>query len=176
MTPTSSAQQILDFWFAEDMPSQWFANNAQFDQLICDKFSALHQKAVAGELAAWENDPQSLLALVILFDQFSRNMFRDTPAAFASDATALRLTKKALAAKMEQALSDNQRAFLYMPLMHSENLADQALSVKLFADFADNAQYAKEHYATIAKFGRFPHRNAILNRASTEEELAFLSK
>ena len=168
---------IIRFWF--DHAPQWFDKDPLFDADIRRRYLPLYRQAVEGELSSWENKPEDMLALIILLDQFPRNMFRDTPDAFASDALALSLTKKAIELGVDKKLSKTTyKQFLYMPLMHSEVLADQQLSVEVFSALNDPQalRYAEAHRDIIARFGRFPHRNKILGRPSTEEERVFLTQ
>ncbi len=169
--------EVIDFWFSNQ--NKWFIKDQQFDREINDKFLPLYQQAFNSELDTWHNNPLSMLALIIILDQFSRNIFRDDPRAFDSDKLALNLTKKALRLGFNKQISDkNHLKFLYMPLMHSENLSDQKLSLKLFKELQDEItyRYAKAHYDAILQFYRFPHRNKILNRESTRQEIEFLKK
>lgn len=182
------AQSVLDFWFGErdaadfGRPrSVWFVKNAEFDLEIAQRFGVLIESALHGELAHWENEAPSALAAVIVLDQFTRNVFRDTPRAFAGDARALSLAQTIVATGQERALVPVQRAFVYLPFEHAENLVMQDESVRLFSQLAsdepgldDMLDYAHRHRAVIARFGRFPHRNAVLGRSSSAEELAFL--
>ncbi|MDO4682642.1 MAG: DUF924 family protein [Lautropia sp.] len=171
-----SPQDVLLFWFEEITPQQQFRKDPAFDQLIAGRFGALHAQAAAGELHGWRDTPEGRLAEIIVLDQFSRNLHRDTPMAFAQDATALVLAQEAIRAGADRALSAQQRSFLYMPYMHSESKAIQAESVRLFEanGIAHNLDFAIRHKDIVDRFGRYPHRNAILGRPSTEEEIAFL--
>jgi uncharacterized protein (DUF924 family) len=169
--PIMRPRDVLSFWFEHH--TQWFNGDAEFDEIIRTRFGALYQGALAGDLDAWRETPEGVLALVILYDQFSRNMFRGTPFMYQSDSQALALTKLALDKGWDQQLSNNQeRQFLYMPLMHSENSEDQNRSVALFSQtgFEHILPYAEEHREAIVTFGRFPYRNQILGRVSTQEE------
>ncbi|MCP9928460.1 DUF924 family protein [Cyanobium sp. CH-040] len=168
---------VLRFWFEEASPHQWFAKDPAFDAQVQDRFCALTRAAVAGALSPWGEEPQSALALVLLLDQFPRQIWRGTATAFAGDPQALALSRRAVddgwvAAEPEQA----RRQFWLMPLMHSEELAVQEAALPLFARFSDGRtlDFARRHREVIARFGRFPHRNAALGRPSTPEELAFL--
>lgn len=175
MTKSVSYQDILNFWFAKEHKTKWFIADNEFDQLIKIKFSDIHTQAVKGELSSWREAPESALALIIILDQFSRNLFRGSPLSFSNDQKALEYTKEALSKEFDKKLaSDKMRHFLYMPLMHSENMDDQILSVKLFSSFPHISPYAQQHMETIKKFGRFPGRNKALNRESTPEEINFL--
>lgn len=180
-----SAQQILSFWFDGDARAQqrrWFGKDEQTDAQMRDEFSADYQAAAAGRLAGWMKSAPSGLALVLLLDQFSRNLFRATPQAFASDAQAREVARGIIARGLDQALTPRQRMFVYLPFEHSEVLEDQLYSISLFEtlrateDMAEAVRYAYLHHEVIARFGRFPHRNAILDRTSTAEELVFLQQ
>lgn len=176
---------IVDFWFGSPphrSRSEWFTKNAGFDQRVRDRFHADYVAAAAGELKGWLSSADGSLAYTILLDQFPRNMFRGTPRAFAADDLALAAARSSIDRGFDHALSPLQRAFVYLPFEHSENLADQQRAVELFeglrgdAEAAGMVDYARRHRDVIARFGRFPHRNAILGRASTPEEQAFLRK
>nr|CRH06748.1 conserved protein of unknown function [Candidatus Magnetococcus massalia] len=173
-----SVQDVIRFWFESLSPSDWFRKSHGLDARIRGRFMDSHRMITAGELASWRQQPLGWLAQVIVLDQFSRNMFRDTPGAFASDPLALALSQIALAQGVANELSGVQRKFLYMPFMHSESLTVQDEGLGLFAalDEERTLYFAQQHREIIARFGRFPHRNAILGRASTAEELAFLKQ
>ena len=176
VTHIPSPSLVLDFWFAATNAPYWFAKDAGFDALVRKKFLKLYEEAVLGELDGWSDTPAGILALVLIFDQLPRNMFRDTPKAFATDARALQLTYLAIQSKMDAELSDAiHRHFLYMPLMHSEHIEDQKLSVLLFEYSPQAHIFAVQHYNIIKQFGRFPHRNKTLGRPSTEAEITFLA-
>lgn len=171
------AGEVLAFWFIETRPRQWFAKEAAFDGLVRERFLGLSRQALASDLDAWSTEPSGGLALVLLLDQFPRQIWRDTAMAFAGDAQALPLSLRAvekgwLEAEPEQA----RRQFWLMPLMHSEDLAVQEAALPLFERFCDprTADFARRHRDVIARFGRFPHRNVALGRVSGAEELAFL--
>lgn len=182
------ARSVLDFWFGPcdaaefgRSRSAWFVKNAEFDREIAQRFAALIESALLGELAHWQDEAESALAAVIVLDQFTRNVFRDTPRAFAGDARALAIARAMVASGQERALVPVQRAFVFLPFEHAEDRAMQDESVRLFSQLArdepaldDMRDYADRHRAVIARFGRFPHRNAVLGRASSAEELAFL--
>ncbi|WP_225931275.1 DUF924 family protein [Leptolyngbya sp. 7M] len=169
-------QAILSFWFGnppeaasyEQRRKVWFGKQPEFDAEIRQKFVTIYKQAAAGELDAWQQSPAGCLALVVVLDQFSRNMFRDTPQAFATDAKALQIAQQAVAQGFDQQLAPIQRIFLYLPFEHSENLADQHQSVELTRqlsaeapELADVFDYAVRHQDVIERFGRFPHRNRI---------------
>jgi uncharacterized protein (DUF924 family) len=167
------SQDILDFWFGQDRKT-WFEKRSEFDDEIRSRFLALYEAAAAGGLAAWRNAPRSCLALVILLDQFPRNMFRGTARAFAADPLALEAARAMLERGWDRALTADERTFAYLPFEHSEALQDQDLSLQLF-EGNPNFEWARKHWEIIRRFGRFPHRNAALGRASTPEEIAFLA-
>jgi uncharacterized protein (DUF924 family) len=174
MTPDT----VLDFWFREIDPKQWWVKDAAFDQLIRDRFAAVHAQANACELFSWRTTADGRLAEIIVLDQFSRNMFRDTPAAFASDPLALALAQAAVNVGADLELQAPYRSFMYMPYMHSESLAIHDAAVVLFerCEREESRNSEKRHRAIIERFGRYPHRNAILGRESSAEEIAFLSQ
>jgi uncharacterized protein (DUF924 family) len=168
---------VLRFWFEEASPHQWFAKDPAFDALVRDRFLGLTRAAIAGELSPWGEDPERGLALVLLLDQFPRQIWRDTARAFAGDAQALALSRKGVANGWVAAEREaERRQFWLMPQMHSEELAVQEAALPLFERFTDQrtVDFARRHRDIIARFGRFPHRNAVLGRTSTAEELAFL--
>ncbi len=171
-------QQVLDFWFSEISPEKWWVKDANFDQQIIERFSSLHQQANQGELFTWRSTAHGRLAEIIVLDQFSRNMFRDTAQAFASDALALVLSQEAIAIKADQQLNAIERSFLYMPFMHSESKIIHQQAVQLYKANGIEANYDFElkHKMIIDQFGRYPHRNEILNRASTDQEKLFLTQ
>ncbi|MGH6615623.1 DUF924 family protein [Sphingomonas sp.] len=173
-----AAHDVLRFWFEDVPPEKRFARDEALDRTIAERFGALRERVVASDAAGWGNDPDTLLAAIILLDQFSRNIHRGTAGAFAADALALKLTKRAIILAWDDGLPVERRAFLYMPMMHSEDRAVQAKSLMWFERLGDeeNLTYAREHEAVIARFGRFPSRNAALGRESTPEELDYLSQ
>ena len=171
------ASQVLAFWFSETLPRQWFAKDLAFDALVGERFLGLTRRAIAGELDAWSAEPTAALALVLLLDQFPRQIWRDTAMAFAGDPQALALSLKAVELGwLEAEPEQTRRQFWLMPLMHSEDLAVQEAALPLFEQLTDpcTADFARRHRDVIARFGRFPHRNAALGRVSSAEELAFL--
>ena len=170
--------EILRFWFEEIEPKAWFAKDLAFDQEIKTRFGELLTQAINGELYHWRTSPQGRLAEIIVLDQFSRNIHRDTPQAFAADPMALALAQEAVAAGVDKQLQPKQIPFLYMPYMHSESRAIHEVALILFnrEGAENNLIFEQRHKAIIDQFGRYPHRNAILGRQSTEEELAFLAK
>lgn len=170
------AQAVLAFW-REAGPKKWFARDAAFDVAFRDRFALLHEKAARGELIHWRTTSEGSLAEILLLDQYPRNAFRDTARSFATDAFALEAAKEMLAAGRDRALTDDVRAFAYMPFDHSENLDDQERAVELLSPISENHTYhARSHRDLIARFGRFPHRNEILGRVSTDEERTFLDQ
>ena len=172
------ADDILHYWFDELQPRDWWRKDEGIDRSITRRFGATLQAAAAGELFSWRDGPRGRLAEIIVLDQFPRHIHRDTPQAFATDAMALVLAQEALRAGADQALQGAERAFLYMPYMHSESMAMQDLSVQLFDQpgLEDNLRFALAHRDIIARFGRYPHRNAVLGRESSTAELAFLEQ
>ena len=173
---------ILAFW-REAGRERWYTRDDAFDAEIRRRFLALWQKAVAGELASWEDSDAGALALVIVLDQFPRNMFRGDPRTFSSDALAREVARRAIDRGVDRRVDPVLREFLYLPFMHSEHLPDQEHCVALFqnadnvaneADSAENLKYARVHADIIRRFGRFPHRNRVLGRTTTEDEQAFL--
>ncbi len=175
---TIKPQEILDFWFVATPASKRYAVDPDLDEEIRERFLGIWKKARAGELAAWEEDAESALSLIILFDQFSRNMFRGFGKAFSCDAHALEIAKRSVARDFDMALGRERQMFFYMPYLHSENLADQEECIRLCVerrgDQATPDSYAVRHRDVIARFGRFPARNHALGRSSTAEEEAFL--
>lgn len=170
--------QVLTFWFEEISPQQWWVKDQELDDLIRQRFLACLEQARCGELYAWRQQPKGRLAEVIVLDQFSRNLYRDTPDAFAQDAMALVLAQEAIAAGAEQALSPIERNFLYMPFMHSESKLIHKWAERLYKEngLAENYDFELRHKVIIDRFGRYPHRNKILGRESTEEEMEFLKQ
>ena len=170
-------QDILHFWFDELTDKQHFAKDTALDEMIRTRFGATLEAAAQCELFAWRTTPDGRLAEIIVLDQFSRNIFRDTPRAFAQDALALALAQELVASGQDQLLNTTERRFAYMPYMHSESALIHAQAVQLFTQpgLEDGLSFELRHQVIIDRFGRFPHRNALLGRASTAEETAFLS-
>lgn len=170
--------QVLKFWFEEIEEALWWKKSDEFDRLVSDRFAVVHAQANRCELFAWRQTPEGRLAEVIVLDQFSRNMFRGLPGSFASDPLALALAQEAVAVGADAALTLRQRNFLYMPFMHSESLAIHEVAVSLFEkNGSENMlSFEMKHKALIDRFGRYPHRNAILGRESTAEEAEFLAQ
>lgn len=171
-------QEIIRFWFEELEPAQWWVKDADLDTLMMARFAGVHARATRCELFVWRANAKGRLAEIIVLDQFSRNMFRDSPLSFAYDALALALAQEAISAGAENALTQQERSFLYMPFMHSESLEIHEVAVGLFEKngLAGNLDYELKHKRIIEQFGRYPHRNRILGRTSTAEELAFLKQ
>lgn len=169
-------QIILHFWFAEATPQQHFSKDDEFDRQIRARFGAMHLAASHGELFEWRDSAEGRLAEVIVLDQFSRNLYRDSPQAFACDTMALVLAQEAVRVRADQSLSQQQRLFMYMPYMHSESRHIHVVAKTLFESLGleENLKYELAHKAIIDRFGRFPHRNAVLGRESTAAELEFL--
>ena len=175
MTKIATPKQILSFW-KKAGPKRWFKANSAFDQKIREQFLVTHQAAEMEKFGSWEENAEGALALVLLLDQFPRNMFRGTARAFVNDVLAREVTGRAIERGFDRKIDPAFRNFFYVPYMHSENLADQVRCLKLSKGLPgkDADKYAKIHYAIIKRFGRFPHRNEILGRNSTSEEIAFL--
>lgn len=173
-----TADTVLTFWFEETAPKMWWVKDLAFDTLIKQKFTDLLNQAIQGELYTWRKTPQGRLAEIIVLDQFSRNIHRDTPKAFSADAMALALAQEAVSMGADKQLLPNQQAFMYMPYMHSESKLIHQLAVPLFSQehTKANLDFELRHQAIIEQFGRYPHRNEILGRTSTTEELAFLTQ
>ena len=178
-------QDVLDFWFGVPpgpARAEWFRKDAAFDAEIRRRFGELHARAARRELDDWRGEPGSMVALIVVLDQFSRNLFRDDARAFAQDAYARDCTSQALARGDDRKLLPVQRQFVYMPLEHSESLADQERCVELmrgldaYEETRGLVQWAEKHRVIVERFGRFPHRNAALGRSSTPEEAEFLEK
>jgi uncharacterized protein (DUF924 family) len=169
---------ILHFWFDELTEKQHFAKDAALDALMVQRFGALLERAARCELFGWRSTPAGRLAEIIVLDQFSRNVWRDTPRAFAQDALALALAQELVLRGDDAQLAVAQRRFAYMPYMHSESVAVHQEALRLFAlpGLEDNLRFERLHLAILERFGRYPHRNAILGRASTAQELAFLQE
>ncbi|MEX0404296.1 DUF924 family protein [Aquibium sp. LZ166] len=169
--------EILTFWFVEHGPADWFAGSKEFDAEIRSRFLPLCRTLLSSRADDHLGDPRTALAAVIVLDQFPRQVFRGTPDAFLGDPVAIAITQGAISRGYDSDLTPDEKQFLYMPLMHSEVLSDQELCVKLFHDLGNenSLKYAIEHRDIIATYGRFPHRNRILDRDSTSEELKFLS-
>jgi|SRR5690606_19892887 len=171
-------QDVNDFWFHEAGPGRWWKKDDAFDDQVRRRFAPLLRAASRCELHHWRDDPRGRLAEIIVLDQFSRNMYRGTPQAFAQDALALALAQEAVRVGADQVLTPAQRSFLYMPYMHSESLPIHQLAEALYRGegLEFNLDFELKHKAIIERFGRYPHRNAILGRESTPEETEFLKQ
>jgi uncharacterized protein (DUF924 family) len=169
---------VLDFWFSETHKPKWFVKDPVFDAKIRERFLATYKAAKTGSLSGWMRTPEGALALIIVLDQFPRNMFRDSPDAFATDGAACHAALMAVEKGFDRKLSKQERVFLYMPFMHSENPNIQQKSVQLYEALGlrDNLNFAIAHRDIVLKFGRFPHRNLVLDRPTTPEEAAFLKQ
>lgn len=170
---------VLDFWFRELAPGDWFAGGTELDAVVRQRFAALLEEAKRGVHDAWADTSRGRLALILVLDQFSRHVFRGRQQAFDGDARAQRLCREGLEAGMDRALTSAEKHFFYMPLMHAEDAELQALSIAKFSALRDEAasvlEFAEGHRSIVERFGRFPHRNAALQRASTSEEERFLA-
>jgi uncharacterized protein (DUF924 family) len=167
---------VIAFW-RDAGPARWFKKDEAFDREFRDRFIAAHESASRGELSSWQSSAVGALALCILLDQFPRNSFRGTPRMFATDARARDVARTALESGFDQQTDEQLRQFFYLPFMHSEQLADQDLCVELTSRIGEeSARYARMHRDIIARFGRFPHRNAVLGRETTPEEQRFLDE
>ena len=182
---SAAAHEVLDFWFGAPGSVQygkpraeWFRKSADFDALIRSRFTLQHAQAAAGQLAHWRTSPLTLLALIIVLDQFPRNMFRESRKAFSSSAMALDCARHMTALRWDQRLHPVERGFVYLPFEHAEDIAAQRASLDLFGALgrADLLEWAQKHHDIIQRFGRFPHRNAVLGRESTAEEIEFLKQ
>jgi uncharacterized protein (DUF924 family) len=169
---SDEVRAVLDFWFNEDAKSRWFAPSAAFDQAVAEQLGEGHQRAAAGAFDGWQSSAEGCVALCILLDQVPRQLFRGQARAFATDDRALAVARHALDAGFDRQLTVEQRQFLYMPFMHSERLEDQDRCVALYEapELRDKLEHAVEHAELVRRFGRFPHRNMALGRASSAEE------
>ncbi len=175
----SSPERVLEFWFSPASRPRWFVRSEAFDREIRERLGELHARAAAGGLDGWATTPHGALALVVLLDQVPRNAYRGTPEMFASDAKAREIARAAIDAGHDRDLTQEERLFMYLPLEHSEDLADQERCVELVRELDEQPQwlgYAIRHRDIVARFGRFPHRNAVLGRESTAEEREFLQQ
>lgn len=181
-TPTAEVQhragQVLAFWFDALLPEQWFLKSDGLDREIADLFGPLRDQVLASDAAGWDEDPETLLAAVILLDQFSRNIHRGRAEAFAADPLAQRLSRLAVERGWDRRMSKEQRQFLYLPFEHAEDAVLQALSLHCFTSLEDDhlLAYARDHAAVFGRFGRFPARNEALGRISTPDELDYLNQ
>ena len=173
---TVSPADIVAFW-REAGPERWYAKSSAFDDDLRTRFLATWEAARAGDLAAWEDTDEGTLALILVLDQFSRNMFRDDPRAFSADPQAREIATRAISKGVDQRIDADLRAFMYLPFEHSEEVADQERAIALFRALGDvdSLKWAELHADIIRKYGRFPHRNIVLGRKTTAEEAAFLA-
>ncbi len=172
-----SPQSVLDFWFSESTRPRWFSSTKAFDRELTERFLDVWKAAASGELESWGKTPEGSLALVIVLDQFPLNMFRGNAESFSTEAASRDVAAAAIDKKFDEALNDEQKAFLYLPFMHSESMEDQDRSVALFeaAGLEDSLKWARHHRDIVGRFGRFPHRNAVLGRENSAEETAYLT-
>ncbi|MBM3543596.1 MAG: DUF924 domain-containing protein [Alphaproteobacteria bacterium] len=175
---SETIDDVVRFWFEELTPKNWFRRDTIVDAAIKVRFGEIYEQLKEGVPDDWLSSPEGFLAAIIVLDQFPRNMFRDDARAFATDEEALTLAKRAIAQGLDERLAPKERAFLYMPFQHAEDAKDQARSAGLFTALGNpyNLDFALRHQAVIDRFGRFPHRNQVLGRSSTTEEMAFLEK
>ena len=171
------AQEILDYWFSDEVRKLWFNSTPQFDASLRERFLPLWQQASHAELDHWQKSAAGCLALVIILDQFPLNMFRFEAQSFATEAQSREVATLAIDQGFDQTLEADQRAFLYMPFMHSETLAEQRHALELFDQpgLENNLRFARHHHDIIEKFGRFPHRNEVLGRDSSVAEIEYLN-
>ena len=170
-------QDLINFWFSDQASQYWFNSAEVFDQQLIDSYADMWRQAKQGELDDWQHTATGSLALVIVLDQFPLNMFRGTAESFSTEAQSRAVARSAIEKAYDQELAAHQKSFLYMPFMHSEDLNDQVLSVELFSQpgLDNNLRFAKHHYDIVERFGRFPHRNKILGRESSEAEIEYLN-
>ncbi|MDX5586298.1 MAG: DUF924 family protein [Aureibaculum sp.] len=175
ITPTPTS--IIEFWYSEKVKSKWFNSSIEFDKELKSNYEYVWEDALRGEFSSWRDSPDGCLAIAIILDQFPLNMFRGEVKSFSSEAMAVKVAKHAVENGFDKNIDKDKVSFLYMPLMHSENMDDQNLAVKLFeeAELIENARFAKHHRDIVKKYGRFPHRNKILNRESSKEEIEYLN-
>ena len=171
-------REVLQFWFEEISQTQWWKKDAQFDELIASRFSEVHGQASRGELYRWRDTAEGRLAEIIVLDQFSRNIYRNSPLSFATDSLALVLSQEAISSGADKEVVSDMRSFFYMPFMHSESLAIHDIAQQLFSapGLETQLDFQQRHVAVLQQFGRYPHRNQVLGRKSTAEELAFLEQ
>lgn len=173
-----SADDVIDFWFLQHGQEDWFGGKAEFDARLAEQFADTHPHVARGEAWTWRKTPEGRLAEIVVLDQFSRQLHRGSPLAFAQDPMALALAQEAIAAGADQAVDKLWRGFFYLPFMHSESLVIQDEGIKLYEGLGEPEQldYMLAHRATIARFGRFPFRNKALGRESTADELAYMAE
>lgn len=174
-TMNYSPETIINFWFKELTPKDWFMQNDEVDQKITRRYGELLKKASQGELAYWRETALGLLAEIIVLDQFSRNVYRGTPEAFSQDPMALTLSQQLIQRGLDKNLAHDEKRFAYLPFMHSESMAIHHEAMKIFTDLGE-IDFEKQHYDIIEKFGRYPHRNEALGRKSTSAEIEFLKR
>ena len=169
--------EIIDFWYSDTMRKHWFSSTPELDREIKDKYEGVWERAAEGEFDHWQDTPEGALALVIVLDQFPLNMFRSDPRSFQTERKAVEVSRAAIGKGFDNELGKDRLGFLFMPLMHGENLEDQDLSVEKFGQhgLTDNLRFAEHHRGIIRLFGRFPHRNAILGRENTRAEDEYLA-
>lgn len=172
-----TTHEIVDFWFSKSVRPLWFESTPEFDAQLRERFLPTFEAAAAGELDTWQETPAGALALIIALDQLPLNMFRGEPRSFATEARARDIAAAAIERGFDEPLEDQQKVFLYLPYMHSESLTDQDRSVALFesAGLSDGLKWARHHREIVRRFGRFPHRNAVLGRESSPDEIAYLN-
>jgi uncharacterized protein (DUF924 family) len=177
MTNKETPASIVAFWFDETVKPLWYNSTPEFDQQMRDRFMSLYNNAAEGKLSEWESSAVGALALVIILDQFPLNMFRGEKTSFATEAMSREVAQRAMDKRLDEPLTDEQKMFMFLPFMHSESLKDQDHSISLFrnAGLDDKLQYAEHHRNIVKRFGRFPHRNEILQRKSTTEEINWLA-
>jgi len=170
-------QELIDFWFSEETSKRWFNSTPAFDQALIDTYESTWEEAKQGKLDHWRQSATGSLALVIVLDQFPLNMFRGQAKSFSTESQSRDVARLAIDKGFDQVLPSSQVSFLYMPFMHSEDLDDQALGVELFKKpgLESNYRFARHHYTIVERFGRFPHRNKILGRESSEAEVKYLN-
>ena len=168
------AQEVLDFWFSERCQKCWFNSTEELDREIKQRFESLWVAARDGKLDEWKNTAEGALALAIILDQFPLNMFRGKAESFSSEAKARDVSRHAVEMGFDRQMNESQKLFIYLPFMHSEDLTDQDISVGLFERAGMETKWAEHHRDIVRRFGRFPHRNVILGRHSSEDELAYL--
>ena len=174
LSPRLEFHEVLGFWFGELSDSDRWSKGKLLDPVIKTRFAVFHAAAGSGELWEWRTSPEGRLAEIIVLDQFSRHLYRNTPQAFASDATALVLAQESVRVGADQTVDEEKRQYFYMPFMHSESLRIHESASGLFARLPGNLKYAVKHREIIERFGRYPHRNSILGRVSTPAEVEFL--
>jgi uncharacterized protein (DUF924 family) len=174
---TVNSDDILDFWFSERVKPLWFNSTPEFDEEIRERYLSVYHAALNNELLPWQNTARGSVALIIVLDQFPLNMFRGKKQSFDGESLAIKVADNAVNQGFDEQLPDDHKAFLYMPFMRSEDLADQERSVQLFeaAGLQDNLRFARHHRDIVRRFARFPHRNAALGRTSTDAEIEYLN-